>query len=68
MSLPLSWFRSSAGHRYFLQLALIILIKLGSLVLLYYAFLKPAVRPDVSSVAIQYLLLDSVSSPPATHH
>ncbi|QBB69381.1 hypothetical protein ELE36_02760 [Pseudolysobacter antarcticus] len=62
---PRSWFRSSAGRLYFSRLATIIVLKLVLLVGLYYAFLKPAVRPDASAAAIQHLLLDP--APPPTH-
>jgi len=63
---PRSWFRSGAGRLYFSRLATIIVLKLVLLVGLYYAFLKPAVRPDASPAAIQHLLLDSATSPTTT--
>ena len=54
-----SWFRSPAGRRYGLELTLVVLAKLIALTILYYAFIAPQPRTDLSPGALQKHLLDA---------
>ena len=54
-----TWFASRAGRRYKLELALVVVAKLVALTILYYAFIAPQPRADVSVDALQHHLLDA---------
>jgi hypothetical protein len=54
-----SWFRGPAGRRYGLQLMLVVIAKLVALTILYFAFIAPQPRTDLSPGAVQQHLLDA---------
>ena len=47
-----SWFRSRAGRRYGLEIGLILALKMGLLVLLWFVFIKPWQRPAEPPAAV----------------
>jgi hypothetical protein len=55
---PVSWFRSRAGRRYGLELALVVLAKIALLLALYFLFIAPQARTDTSPSSVQQHLLD----------
>jgi hypothetical protein len=57
-----SWFRGPAGRRYGLQLMLVVIAKLIALTILYFAFIAPQPRTDLSPGAVQQHLLDANSA------
>lgn len=57
-----SWFTTRAGRRYYLELTLVVLAKLVALTILYYAFIAPQPRTDLSPGAVQHHLLDANSA------
>ncbi len=61
-----SWFRSPAGRRYGLELTLVVLAKLIALTILYYAFIAPQPRTDLSPGALQQHLLDATPTADAS--
>jgi hypothetical protein len=48
-----SWFRSAAGLRYGIEIAVIVLAKLAILVLLYLVFIAPQPRADTSPASVR---------------
>ncbi|MDR3387359.1 MAG: hypothetical protein P4L92_09930 [Rudaea sp.] len=54
-----SWFVSRSGRRYGLELAAVVLAKLVALAILYFAFIAPQPRTDLSPAALQDHLLDA---------
>ncbi len=56
-----SWFATRAGRRYKLEMALVVIAKLVALTILYFAFIAPQPRADLSSGAMQRHLLDSTA-------
>ena len=57
-----SWFTTRAGRRYRLELTLVVLAKLVALTILYYAFIAPQPRAELSPGAVQHHLLDAESA------
>jgi hypothetical protein len=56
-----SWFRSAAGLRFGLEIAVIVLAKLAALVLLYFVFIAPQPRTDVSPASMRAHVLSGSS-------
>ncbi|MEO8803070.1 MAG: cytochrome oxidase putative small subunit CydP [Rudaea sp.] len=56
------WFGSRAGRRYKLELCVLVVAKLAALTLLYFAFIAPQPRADISPGAVQHHLLDSAAA------
>jgi hypothetical protein len=54
-----SWLASRAGRRYKLELTWVVFVKLVALTILYYAFIAPQPRTDLSPSALQQHLLDA---------
>jgi hypothetical protein len=52
-----SWFRSAAGLRYGIEIAVIVLAKLAILVLLYLVFIAPQPRADTSPASVRAHML-----------
>jgi hypothetical protein len=59
---PTSWFRGLAGRRYGRQLFWVVVIKLVALTLLYFVFIAPQPRTDLSPGAMQQHLFDADSA------
>ena len=58
-----SWFRSRAGRRYGREIGLVIALKLGLIVLLWFVFIKPWQRPATPPAAVvQQFYLPNISS------
>jgi len=62
-----SWFTSRAGRRYNMQLAWVVLAKLVALTILYYAFIAPQPRTDITPTAMQRHLLDATATSGESH-
>jgi hypothetical protein len=58
----ISWFASRGGRRYTLELAVVVIAKLVALTILYFAFIAPQPRTDLSPDALQRHLLDAQSA------
>jgi hypothetical protein len=56
-----SWFRSAAGLRFGLEIAVIVLAKLAALILLYVVFIAPQPRAAVSPVSMRAHVLSASS-------
>jgi len=56
---PGSWFATRSGRRYGIELAALLLAKLGLLAALYFLFIAPQPRADTSPAAVQRHLLDA---------
>ncbi len=54
-----SWFRTRGGHRFGIEFALIVVVKLVLLTALWFAFFRPYPRPDASPAAIERHLAPS---------
>ena len=52
-----SWFRSRGGHRFGIEFALIVVIKIALLVVIWYVLFAPQPRPDTSPAAVERHLL-----------
>jgi hypothetical protein len=59
---PFPWLSSRVGRRYKMELALVVIAKLIALTILYYAFIAPQPRTDLSPSAMQHHLLDAESA------
>ena len=61
-----SWFRTAAGLRFGVEIALIVLVKLALLILLYFAFVAPQPHADTSPPSMRaHVLADPVAVAPA---
>ncbi len=49
---PYSWFRSRGGHRFGVEFAAIVVLKVIALVLIWFICFRPQPSPDVSPAAI----------------
>jgi hypothetical protein len=58
-----SWFRSHAGRRYGREIGLILALKLGLLLLLWFAFIKPWQAPaEPPAAVVQQFYLPNIPS------
>ncbi len=57
-----SWFRTNGGHRYGIELGLVVVAKLLALTILYLVFIAPQPHADASSAAVQRHLLGMPSA------
>jgi hypothetical protein len=56
-----TWFRTREGHRYGVEIGLIILVKLALLVVLWFVFIKPWPRPETPpATVVQQLYLPAM--------
>ncbi len=52
-----SWFRSRGGHRYGIEIAAIVTLKIAALMLLWFVCIRPLPRADTSPASVQSHLL-----------
>jgi hypothetical protein len=57
-----SWFRSAAGRRFGLEIAIIVLAKIAILVLLYLAFVAAQPRADTSPASMRAHMLSGIGT------
>ena len=62
-----SWFRSRDGHRFGVEFALIVLVKIALLVMIWYMFFAPQPHPDTSPGAVERHLLAPTIGGEAAH-
>ena len=62
-----SWFRSRDGHRFGIEFALIVLVKIALLVVIWYLLFAPQPRPDTSPAAVARHLLAPAADSGASH-
>ena len=58
-----SWFRSAAGRRFGLEIAVIVLAKIAILVVLYLAFVATQPRTDTSPASMRAHMLSGPGTP-----